>query len=245
MFKRHVSAVLVALSFYVGTAFAADGQTGGYIPDKIAQSTVRLKLETPDGEYMVTGWGAAFGVDLSAMGARDPRYLLSAAHLVLKKDGKGLATGELRVEVPVNGKKVWSTCKVVAVDKKNDICLLHTDVDVPVVSMIAKDESQNVGSTVMIVGCPSGVSPCVSVGRIADKNPNVDGHLWEAAATFYHGNSGGPVFDAQRGTVIGVAVAGVSNGQGDMRRDKALFLPADEIKSFLEKTVAPLLAFRN
>jgi S1-C subfamily serine protease len=242
MFKRHASAVLVAMSFYVATAFAADGETGSRnIPDKIAQSTVRLKLETPDGEYMVTGWGAAFGVDLSRLGATDPRYLLSAAHLVLKKDGKGLATGALSVEVPINGKKVWTTCKVVAVDKKNDICLLRTSVDVPVINRIAISESQSVGAQVMIVGCPSGVSPCVSIGKIVDKEPNVEGRLWEAAAKFYHGNSGGPVFDAHEGTVIGVAVAGVSNGQGDMRRDKALFLPADEIKNFLEKTVAPIL----
>lgn len=240
MFSRRASIVLIVLSLIPGAVIAADGESKN-IPDKIAQSTVRLKLETEEGQYITTGWGAAFGVDLSSFGARDPRYLLSAAHLVLKKDGKGLAAGELKVEVPQNGKKVWTSCRVVAVDRKNDLCLLRCDVDVPVISRLAARESQKVGETVMIVGCPAGVPPCVSIGKISDKQPNVDGRLWEAAAKFYHGNSGGPVFDPRQGTVIGVAVAGVSNGQGDMFRDKALFLPTDEIKNFLEKTVKPLL----
>lgn len=228
---------LIGLS---GISHSAEGETGSAVPNKIAKSTLRLKLETIDGEYLTTGWGSAFGVDLSRYGARDARYLLSAAHLVMNKDGKGLRAGELKLEVLVNGKNTWTSCKVVAVDQKRDLCMLRAAIDVPL-SRLADNEKAEIGETVMIVGCPSGVPPCVSIGKLTDKKPNVEGRLWEAAAKFYHGNSGGPVFNPLKGSVIGVAVAGVSNGEGDMFRDKALFSPAGEIRNFIETMVAPLL----
>ena len=235
---QFVAALLLSLTF---VSAASEGETKKSVPENIAQSTLRLKMETPDGEYINTGWGAAFGIDLSAYGSNDSRYMLSAAHLVLSKTGHGLAKGDLKVEIPVNGKSTWTTCKVVAVDQKRDLCLLRAAMDVPVLSKLCGKQEQQVGGTVMIVGCPSGVPPCVSIGKLTDKKPNVEGKMWEAAAKFYHGNSGGPVFDALNGQVMGVAVAGVSNGKGDMFRDKALFSPAAEIRAFIETMVAPLL----
>jgi len=238
-FRPHfVAAFLLSLTF---VSSASETESRKAVPENIAQSTLRLKLETVDGDYLTTGWGAAFGIDLSGYGASDSRYLLSAAHLVLSKSGHGLAKGELKVEIPVNGKSSWTVCKVVAVDQKRDLCLLRAGADIPVLSKLCGKEEQKIGETVMIVGCPSGVPPCVSIGKLTDKTPNVEGKLWEAAAKFYHGNSGGPVFDALNGQVIGVAVAGVSNGRGDMQRDKALFSPAGEIRNFIETMVAPLL----
>ncbi|HYG76220.1 MAG TPA: serine protease [Planctomycetota bacterium] len=230
--------IVTMLCLLLSTTLVAadqDASTG------LARSTFRLRLQTIDGEYVNSGWGTAFGVDLSSYGISDAKYLLTAAHLVLKKSGKGLADGKLELELPSGGSKAWASCRVVAIDKKNDLCLLSCSSTLPSLAQLSKSESQKVGEAVAIVGCPAGVPPKVSMGKLTDKNPKVEGRLWEAAAQFYHGNSGGPVFDPASDVVIGVAVAGVSNGRGDMARNVALFYPINEVKKFLEGTCLPLL----
>jgi S1-C subfamily serine protease len=207
------------------------------LPLKMAQSCVRLRLRTEDREFVTTGFGAAFGIDLAGYGLKGSRHLLSAAHLILNKTGD-MAAGDLAVELPALKSSRWSQCKVVAYDKERDLCLLECEADIPVISQLNTDDhAVEVDSAVMLVGCPSGAPPRVSYGWLTDKEPNVKGRLWEASASFYHGNSGGPVFDAIKGKVIGVAVAGVNNGSGDMDRNIALFAPYFEVKTFLDKAL--------
>ena len=201
-------------------------------PDTALKSTLRLRLRTPDGDAYVNGWGSAVAVDLSDYGVARPRYLLSAAHLVLNKNGKRLANGELSVEVPSLAGKQWQRCKVVAVDNKADLCLLECAIDLPVLSRLG-DGKNNVGDQLLIIGCPAGVEPTVSRGKLVDKQPNVEGELWEAAAKFYHGNSGGPVFDAQSCRITGIAVAGIKADHGDMDRNRALFCHIAVVRRFL------------
>lgn len=209
-------------------------------------SAVRLRLQTEEGEYVVTGFGTAFGIDLTEYGVFDHTYLLSAAHLVLAKRGNGLAAGNLQVELSAGGAKTWTRCRVVAVDKKRDLCLLKCESTVPQLCKLASKGVGAVGDSVAIVGCPEGVPPRISMGRLSDKDPGVGGVLWEAtAASFYHGNSGGPVFDATAGTILGVAVAGISNGRGDMRRNVALFSPYFEVEKFLQSALKRVAAAKN
>jgi S1-C subfamily serine protease len=213
-------------------------------PQVPESSVYRLRLRTADGEYMVTGFGTAFGIDLNSYGIGDSKYLLSAAHLVLAKTGSGLAKGDLEIELPNGAQKVWTRCEVVSADKKRDLCLLKCTSALPGLCKL-QNKGIHVGEKVMIVGCPEGVQPRVSMGRLTDKTPNVGGELWEAAAKFYHGNSGGPVFDPKAGTVLGVAVAGVSNGHGDMDRNVALFSPYYEVGKFLDNALKSLATRGN
>lgn len=207
-------------------------------PENFLDGTVRLRLRTvdPDTRAVRTGWGAAFAVDLSRYGVVSSRYLLTAAHLINTENGQIMAHGDLDIEVDAN---TWAACKVVAMDKNRDLCLLESSVRLPVLSKLSTGgDVQTVGDHVVIVGCPRGVPPCESRGTMTDFEPNVNGVRWQAQAQFNHGNSGGPVYSERTGAVIGVAVAGVSNGMGDMRPDIALFAPYTEVRNFLNLTMA-------
>jgi S1-C subfamily serine protease len=188
--------------------------------------TTRLEIDST----IVIGWGTAFGVDLGHYGLSGARYLLTAAHLIHAISPIVLQS-ELKVELEP---ETWVLCKVVAQDNKCDLCLLECSAKLPVLAKLAERDNPSLGDKVVIVGCPRGVAPCVSVGTLTDKEPNVKGKRWQAAAKFNHGNSGGPVYNEKTKSVIGVAVAGVSDGMGDMRPDTALFTPMVEIRAFLD-----------
>jgi len=199
----------------------------------LLKSTVRLRLQRVERDEVVTGWGSAVAIDLNDYGIYKKRYLLSAAHLVLNKNGKRLAPGQLAAEVEQQGRKAWINCKVVAVDDKADLCLLECSIDLPLLAKLGSGE-EKVGEEVMIVGCPSGVVPQVSRGKLTSKTPNVEGQLWQAAAKFWHGNSGGPVFNPASKTICGIAVAGVKAEDGnDMDPNIALFAPIGPVRRFL------------
>ena len=235
-----LAAATAGSSFSYETAARFPGATRALSTDSFVDGTVRLRTRTIDNFSMCkTGWGAAFSVDLSAYGLRGSRYLLTAAHLIDIYNGKIMPRGELEIEV---GKNLWAPCKVIALDVHRDLCLLESSVRMPVMSKLCSVEDirfvGEVGEGVVIVGCPKGVPPCISRGILTDKDPAVAGVRWQAAAQFNHGNSGGPVYDAKTGKVIGVAVAGISDGFGDMRPDTALFAPFTEVRSFLDVAIA-------
>jgi S1-C subfamily serine protease len=228
-----------AAGYYDGAAQRIDSATRQLTTDNFVDGTVRLRTRSIDSDYtMKTGWGAAFAVDLSSYGLRSSRYLLTAAHLVISRN-HATPHGDLEIEV---GNNQWALCKVVGLDRSRDLCLLESSVRLPVLSKLSNyDEIRSVGrvgENVVVVGCPRGVPPCVSRGTLTDRQPPVAGVRWQAAAAFNHGNSGGPVYDEASGKVIGVAVAGMSDGMGEMLPGIALFAPFTEVRSFLEITIA-------
>ncbi|HEY3320527.1 MAG TPA: serine protease [Planctomycetota bacterium] len=224
--------VLLIASMLGPLVLAADEN----VEQQAIRSTVRLRLDTVEGDYVVTGHGSAFGIDLSPYGLGARHFLLSAAHLVLDKKGPGLAQGDLKIEL---SSKQWTRCRVTAYDKKLDLCLLQCDSDLDYLCSLERREL-SIGDPLLVVGSPAGVPICASRGQLVSKDPPVSGKLWEARAKFWHGNSGGPVFDAAKGTIVGVAVAGVQDQTGDMARDVALFTPTKEVRNFVQSEAAKL-----
>ena len=218
------------------------------IPAQVVDSTVRIKVETESGGSIICGYGSAFGVDLSAYGITRPRYLLSAAHLVLSEDGRHLLQSPVKVELPHGSRKAWVRCRVLTVTRYYDLCLLECDEDIPVINKLAPtNPGLHIGAPIAVVGCPLGVPPQVSNGFLSNKDPLVSdrGHrVWEASAAFNHGNSGGPVFGVDHRAVIGVAVAGVrvrGGGTQDMDPGVALFTPYYCVKHFLDVSMEKIV----
>jgi S1-C subfamily serine protease len=233
------AAVLLSLS---GVCAADSTATDSQISEKALQSTVRLERRCDEGNYIRTGHGSAFGIDLSRYGIESHRYMLSAAHLVLDKDTGQITRGDLCAEV---GKAhSWAKCRVVALDKTHDLCLLECDRDLETLSKLGGDD-QKLGARLLFAGSPLGVPICLSSGRLVSKEPKVEREVWEAEAKFDHGNSGGPVFDADTGKLVGVAVAGLRTQSGDMKENIAFFTPLKLVKSFLSDSVAEILLKSN
>lgn len=239
---RAIVTFLLTLSVLSANGF--ETRSNQSLPKEIKDSTVRVKVETRVGSQMVAGRGSAFGVDLSNYGLVQPRYLLTAAHMVLAEDGSGLINGRVSVELGTARNKRWIPCRILSVTRTYDLCLLECDEDVPVISQLTPGKrSIKVGERLLVVGCPLGVPPQVSTGYLRNKDPLVSERyhrVWEANAAFNHGNSGGPVFCASCGTVVGVAVAGVRAGGGgpqDMDPGVALFTPYYCVKNFLDVSI--------
>lgn len=235
------SGLLLPLLFLLPIARASDVPLAprAAVAVPLADSTVRVRVREEHQNEVITGHGSAFGVDLSAYGIKDRRHLLTAGHLVFE-NGRMVA-GTILIEVPGRGDKTWVRCTVAALDKEHDLCLLQSEVDLPVISELAAAEDKlSVGSPVVVVGCPLGTSPRVSPGAVTSVSSH--DYLWRATAAFNHGNSGGPVFDAETNTVIGVAVAGVYGPNGDMDPMVALFAPIGTVRDFLRSATPRLVA---
>ena len=245
------AALLCALVciFISARARGSETHSSSQVPQGIIDSTVRIKVEQDAGTHLLAGHGSAFGVDLSSYGLLKSRYLLTAAHMVLSEDGSSLIHGSISVELGQQLARRWVPCKILSVTRVYDLCLLECDEDVPVLSKLTPGKpGLDVGAPLLVVGCPLGVPPQVSAGFLRDKDPHVNDRshkVWEATAAFNHGNSGGPVFCAACGTVVGVAIAGVRVGGGgpqDMDPGIALFTPYYCIKHFLDVSIERMAA---
>jgi S1-C subfamily serine protease len=239
---RSVRASAFFFAFFLSTAaYCETSTTDSRISEKAVENTYRFERRRDEGRFVSVGHGSAFGIDLTNYGIDSHRYMLSAAHLVLD-DGR-LTSGDLRVEIG-KSKSSWAKCRVVAVDKVHDLCLLECDRDLGDVSSLS-DGEQKVGCKVLIAGSPKGVPICLSPGTLVSKEPNVQRQVWQAEAKFNHGNSGGPVFDAETGKIIGVAVAGIRRSGDDMDENIALFTPLRLVKAFLYESAAEILLKSN
>jgi LysM repeat protein len=198
----------------------------------LLESVTRIRYERLEGKDLVVGHGTAFGINLEAFNQPGRRYLLSAAHNVLDRAGKPYPT--LKIEIPIQGgRTVGSHCRVISADNDLDLCLLECDEDLPAVVALAPAD-EPVKAPVILAGSPRGIPVQLFDGTLVRRFH--EGSVRSLAELeFDHGCSGGPVFSARTGKVIGVAVAGIPKGD-DMDHTKGLFVPASAIESF----IAPL-----
>lgn len=191
--------------------------------------------------------GSAVGVDLTEYGLTEPRFLLTAAHVVCthpvtREEAAGFIekiVDVVEIQIRTDKVKKWVHCKILIVDKDRDLCLLEALEDLPKIFKLADDE--DVGAAVVVAGCPIGTTPSASLGYLTSKDPEITGltkcQLWQASGPFYYGNSGGPVFDAEAEKIVGILIAGLGKEGGDgtfMIPLLAICVPCVEIRAMLD-----------
>lgn len=195
-------------------------------------SRVRAAPKKPTVESR-DGYGTCFSVDLTEFGANEKNYVITCAHVV------GM---DKTIKVEVNSKdgrrREWVPATIVSVDYEKDLCLLKIDVDRPTDIKIAQKDIMEVGDAVMVIGCPEGTLPSVSLGYFSGRSYEVYGEknygdLWQSSAAVYPGNSGGPVYDPNTQEVIGVEDAGI--GTHGFAANVSFYVPLPVLRSFLFK----------
>jgi len=225
--------VLVALFVFSTGAINAAASFESGLADTLPMyaTASRIQYDRQSSGGMVTGHGTAFGVDLSEYGYAESRYMLTAAHNVRDQKGSPYFT-TLKIELREETGERWVKVKVVAIDENLDICLLETALDLPSLAQIA-DRDITPGAPLVLCGSPRGVPVDIYKGSL--EHFFHDGSaLSLAQIKFDHGDSGGPVFCAKTGKVIGVAVAGVPKGS-DLDYNLGLFIPLSGVRGFLEQ----------
>lgn len=184
---------------YIVTAFAAIFLFGCTPHEKTAMQiynankdgVVLITNELPDGQG---GLGTGFIVDDNIIVTND--------HVI---DG----SGKLNVYL-MNSKRKYEA-EVLYTDKAVDIAILKLknwtkfkDTEKPVILVLGDSAESPVGSRILAMGHPWGLSWSISEGIISAKNRRMDNNpkfLDQVDAHVFQGNSGGPVFDTE-GEVI-------------------------------------------
>lgn len=187
--------------------------------------------------------GSGWGVNLSEYGMPERRYLVTAAHVILRDLRAGVPprpVDSVEIQIRTDKFKKWVKCKILVARPDIDTAILEAEEDLPVTFNLASDGT--VGSSIIISGCPGGTAPSSQIGTLTSKDPGLDMGLkcptWQAFATFYHGNSGGPIIDAESQKVIGMLVAGWRTriDSDTMIPGVALCIPCYVIRGLLDQT---------
>ncbi len=173
-------------------------------------------------------------------------FILTAYHVVMEvttekcrdklKDVRIMGAGD-RLE-----EKKYEA-QVMTFDRARDIALLQLVSRKPVPHVARFAEPQEIAAIEVFepayaVGCPLGNMPLPSAGEITTKQKRVgDQVFWMLNAPTYFGNSGGGVFRARDGKLIGVSSMIYTYGRKHpvVVPHLGLFVPAEVIFSWLDK----------
>lgn len=228
---KTLGAVLVAvvLSFGAGHALSPHADSPTYlfpvVPQNMLDSTVLIRTQVNDNQY--AGSGVAI----------DGTHILTAAHLFSDNDentpGEHLAISvEVRKRAGKSEGRIWTSAKLIRVDPELDAALIELEEGcLDATASIDFMATTPVGYPVFIVGAPAGVSATTAtLGYVADRGRAEklkDSHYWMASNASFSGNSGGPVFDANTGKLIGILQAGVRGCP-----NVSLFLPVSLLRGW-------------
>jgi S1-C subfamily serine protease len=173
-------------------------------------------------------------------------FILTAYHVVLE-----VTTEECRhrlqdVRIMGTGDRLQRKkyeAQVITFDRARDIALLQLVCDEPMRHVAAFAAPQEIAAIEVFepayaVGCPLGNMPLPSAGEITTKQKRVgDQVFWMLNAPTYFGNSGGGVFRARDGKLIGVSSMIYTYGRKHpvVVPHLGLFVPAEVIFTWLDK----------
>lgn len=216
------------------------------IPASVTQATYLVHCKSNVTSYGVIqavsdSTGSAWGIDLSEYGMPEHRYLITAAHVVLKdKTTTPKPVDVVSIQIKKGGFKKWVRCKILVVQPDIDTAVLEAEEDLPAIFKLAADGQE--GATAVISGCPGGTSPSSQLGNLVSKDTGFSFGLrctvWQAFATFYKGNSGGPIVDAESQKVVGMLFAGmrISADSDTMIPGVAFCIPCYVIRGLLDSS---------
>jgi len=205
-----------------GNAKALDGDPFVRAVRVIRPSVVLFTMQIPS-DKKKGQWDDAFGTGVIVASGPWGSQILTEEHVV--RDARNLrVTFAEKNDVPV---------RVVAVDRKSDVALVETSKSDLPVATLGNSRAVEAGTAVGVAGFPVpdyfqdenlGVATSVRAGRVS----SVRKHALELDFGIIPGESGGPVFDARTGEVLGLA-------EWRFEDEKAIgfAIPIDDAKAFL------------
>ena len=190
--RRSLVAVLVLLLTGACATTSARPPSRTDVIRQILPATVQLRCERDNG-----GRRAASGVLLARDAATRRAWIVTTRHFL-----EPLAPQTVSV---VAGRKTRATAKLVTVSERADLALLEvTDLDSPPARL--KDSVQ-IGDDVWVVAFPWGRRMTLSSGvvsQVAGDGADYEGAARMVDVSVSYGASGGGVFDAQTGALVGL-----------------------------------------
>ncbi len=209
-----------ALLCFALAASAADALPGLIAHIKPSVLAVGFYKETQSPRFAFSGTGFVVG---------DGNLLVTNAHVIARATADDAVDSSLVVYTPgTSGQDSVRRLEVIEVDKAHDLAVLRFEgVAMPVLSL-GPAQAAREGQVVAFIGFPLGsllgLSPVThrgivsAIASVALPSPSAreldsraikalkDGafELLQLDATAYPGNSGGPLFDAETGAVVGV-----------------------------------------
>ena len=123
-------------------------------------------------------------------------------------------------------------CKVTRIDEANDLALLEAPevLTHQAVLGLGAAHSMPIGQPLLAVGAAQGHTPYTATsGFLAAKSSELrsGAYLWQGSFMSWFGNSGGAIFDARSGFLVGLLTRGDAP-------NCSYFVPVDTIAGFLE-----------
>lgn len=135
----------------------------------------------------------------------DDGLALTANHVVLNSKDNYRS---IDVSVRVPGSASAVPAEILDMDAKNDVALLRvTGVQLPRRVTLGTPSHSQIGGDIDVIGYPLTLGESIVAGSISAK-PKAN--AWQMTAPVNPGTSGGPVFDDDDGTVIGLVTSGVT-----------------------------------
>lgn len=183
--------IIIVVSCLGGCSFGKKNLSGEEIFERLSVSTVEITAES---DY-VSSLGSGFYID-------DKGTLVTNYHVI--EDCS-------RADVTTSDGGTYKVTNILGYDKDLDIVILATSKKNS--TAVATSSIVTTGETVYALGSSLGLTGTLSEGLISAAERNINNHTYiQISAPISPGNSGGPVVNV-RGEVIGVACAGLEDGQ--------------------------------
>lgn len=241
---RKLSCVaLLALTFALTAHVGLDGGSSAAelpvlhqpVPIEMLRSTVRVRvqwmenIEDEDGtSTMIRRTASGSGVWI------ENNKVLTAFHVVDEMPAGAVIT----VEAYGKFGSAWLDASVDKTQPDIDLATLKVDGEAPAIASIDFMCRQRAGAPLWLIGGPMGLKAQYAtfgyLSSYGDDDRIKEPALWGSSNSAFFGNSGGPVFDANTGKLMGILVQGRGAMGIGMAPNVAIFVPLSAARGFLD-----------